>query len=75
MSFIRDIKQALTNVQNWFIGDGVPAEVNRDMASEGLEKLPDIIANAFKLGSRYNCSNTDIDIVDTVQEERKEGED
>ncbi len=75
MSFIGDIKQALTNVQNWFIGDGVPAEVNRDMASEGLEKLPDIIANAFKLGSRYNCSNTDIDIVDTVQEERKEGED
>ncbi len=68
MSFIGDIKQTLTNVQNSFNGgDGGSAE-DRNMASEGLEKLLDIATDAFKLGS----SSMDIDI-GLILQERKEG--
>ncbi len=51
MSFIGDIKQTLINVQKSLNGGGNESKNDQHMASEGLEKLPDIIRDAFKLGS------------------------
>ncbi len=60
MSFIGDVQQTLINVRS---GDG---SKDQNMATEGLEKLPDIVKDAFKVGG-----HTDIDI-DLVLHGRKE---
>ncbi len=51
MSFIGDVKQTLMNVKSSLNGDGDESNNDQQMASKGLEELPDIIRNAFKLGN------------------------